>query len=70
MSFSKSDLKAYKLTDPSKQSVKQASEESLVDNVLPPEEQAEQRRRMEEELARQQQRLPDNSSGTGADRDF
>jgi hypothetical protein len=63
MSFEKSDLKAYKLPDPGKITVKDATEESLIDNVLPEEEQLEQRRRMEEELERQRgaARLDDRS---------
>jgi len=65
MSFEKSDLKAYKLPDPGKMTVKHASEEALIDNVLPEDEKLAQRRRMEEELARQRNssRL-DGGSGT------
>ena len=65
MSFMKSDLKAYKLPDPGKTRVKDATEESLIDNVLPQEEQLEQRRRMEEQLERQRgASRPDDRSGT------
>jgi hypothetical protein len=65
MSFMKSDLKAYKLPDPGKMSMKDASEESLIDNVLPQDEQMAQRRRMEEELERQRATSrTDDRSGT------
>jgi hypothetical protein len=65
MSFEKSDLKAYKLPDPGKMTVKDASEESLIDNVLGEDEQMEQRRRMEAELARQRaSSRTDGGSGT------
>lgn len=58
MSFSRSELNAYKLGQPGMAPEKDTSQESLVDAAIPPEQQIQQRVRMEEELAEQRQRLP------------
>ncbi|MEX2226570.1 MAG: hypothetical protein WEB52_08995 [Dehalococcoidia bacterium] len=65
MSFTKSDLKAYKLPHPGATAAADPAQEALADNVLPEDEQIAQRRRMEEQLARQRRDLPRDDDAGG-----